>query len=102
MQIQRGGATMKNRSESEPRILMREIITNQSDPRMIEFRESQGEFKPGCNRKTIRLEITEYAPDGANPMVTTKFGYYEGEPPPEYRQLIRDLLYGLMEGLDDV
>jgi len=27
---------------------------------MVEFRESYGEFKPNCKRKTVRLEITEY------------------------------------------
>jgi hypothetical protein len=82
---------MKKRSESKPRILMREIITDQSDPRIIEFRESHGEFKPGCKRKTIRLEITGYAPNGPNPAVTTKFGYYEGKPPFAYEHFFRKL-----------
>lgn len=69
-----------------------EVITDQLDPRMIEFRKYRGEFKPGCKRKTIRLEITEYAPSAGRQKVTTKFGYYEGEPPPEYRRFFRKLL----------
>lgn len=75
-----------------PRILRRQVITDQSDPRMVEFRESYGEFKPGCKRKTIRLEITEYAPSSRRLKLTTKLGYYEGEPPPEYRRFFRRLL----------
>ena len=31
-------------------IVKREIITDQSDPRMIEFRKSNGEFAPGKTR----------------------------------------------------
>ena len=77
----------------EPKILKREVITDQSDPRMVEFRESYGEFQPGCKRKTVRLEITEYEPSPEKLKVTTKFGYYEGEPPPGYREFFRKL-YG--------
>ena len=73
------------------RILKREVITNQSDPRMVEFRESYGEFEPGSKRKTVKLEITEYdsSPDKLN--LTTKFGYYEGKPPIGYREFSRKL-----------
>jgi hypothetical protein len=81
-----------NGDKSVAQILKRDVIGDQLDPRMIEFRESYGEFKPGCKRETIRLEITEYAANAAQCEVTTKFGYYEGEPPPEYRQLIRKLV----------
>lgn len=73
----------------ERKIIRREVITDQSDPRMVEFRESYGEFKPGCKRKTVRLEITEYEPTPGEPKVTTKFGYYEGEPPAGYREFFR-------------
>lgn len=75
-----------------PRILRREVVTDESDPRMVEFRESYGEFKPNCKRKTIRLVITEYAPSAGHQEVTTNLGYYEGDPPPAYRQLFRKLL----------
>lgn len=44
----------------EPKILKREVITDQSDPRMVEFRKSYGEFQYSCKRKTVRLEIIEY------------------------------------------
>jgi len=75
----------------EPKILKREVITDQSDPRMVEFRESHGEFQPGCKRKTVRLEITEYEISPEKIKVTTEFGYYEGEPPPGYREFFRKL-----------
>ena len=75
----------------EPKILKQEVITDQSDPRMVEFRESYDEFQPRCKRKTVRLEITEYEPGTGELKVTTKFGYYEGEPLPRYRELIRKL-----------
>lgn len=58
---------------------------------MVEFRESYGEFKPGCERKTVKLEITEYDTGPDNIKLTTKFGYYEGKPLPAYREFFRKL-----------
>lgn len=78
-------------NKPERKIMRREVITDQSDPRMVEFRESYGEFKPDCKRKTVRLEITEYEPAPGKLKVTTKFGYYEGEPPLGYREFFRKL-----------
>lgn len=75
----------------ERKILKREIITDQTDPRMIEFRKSRGEFESGCKQKTIRLEITEYEPSPDITRMVTKFGYYEGEPPPSYHKFFRRL-----------
>lgn len=75
----------------ERKILKREIITDQTDPRMIEFRKSRGEFESGCRQKTIRLEITEYEPGPDNARMVMKFGYYEGEPPPSYHKFFRRL-----------
>ena len=75
----------------KPKILKREVITDQSDPRIVEFRRSRGEFKPGCKQKTVRLEITDYEPGPEKLKVKTKFGYYEGEPPPGYRECFRKL-----------
>ena len=75
----------------EPKILKREVITDQSAPRMVEFRELHGEFQPGCKRKTVRLEITEYEISPEKIKVTTEFGYYEGEPPPGYREFFHKL-----------
>ena len=79
------------KDKPEPKILNREVITDQSAPRMVEFRNSYGEFQPGCKRKTVRLEITEYEHSPEKLKVTTKFGYYEGEPPPGYREFFRRL-----------
>jgi len=87
----------RKRYGADPKILKHEVVTDQSDPRMFEFRESYGEFKPGCMRKMTRMEITEYAPDGTNPAVTTKFGYYVGEPPPAYSQFFRKLFERLRD-----
>jgi hypothetical protein len=75
----------------EPKILKQEIITDQSDPRMVEFRKSCGEFEPGCRQKTIRLEITEYEPSPDKFKIRTQVGYYEGEPPPGYSEFFRKL-----------
>jgi hypothetical protein len=80
-----------NEYKPESKILKREVITDQSDPRMVEFRESHGEFQLGCRRKTVRLEITEYEISPKKIKVTTEFGYYEGEPPPGYREFFRKL-----------
>jgi hypothetical protein len=75
----------------ESKILKQEIITDQSDPRMVEFRKSRSEFEPGCRQKTIRLEITEYEPSPDKFKIRTQVGYYEGEPPPGYREFFRKL-----------
>lgn len=77
------------------KILKREIITDQSDPRMVEFRRSRGEFESGCKQKTVKLEITTYEPGPGKLQVTTEIGYYEGEPPPGYREFFRRLLESL-------
>lgn len=76
---------------SRPRVLKRETVTDQTDPRIVEFRRSRGEFEPGCKQKTVRLEITEYEPGPGKLKVTTKFGYCEGEPPPGYKESFRKL-----------
>jgi len=81
-----------NKDTPEQKIVKREIITDQSDPRMIEFRKSNGEFAPGFPRKTVRLEITEYAPDKNNPKITTHFSFYEGERPPGWNEFWGKLL----------
>ena len=73
------------------RMLKREVVTDQSDSRMVEFRESYGEFQPNCKRKTVRLEITEYELGPDKFKLTTKIGYYEGECPPGYIELFRKL-----------
>ena len=71
------------------KIIKRENITDHSDPRMVEFRKLRGEFEPDCKQKTVRLEITEYEPGPETLKVTTQIGYYEGEPPPGYREFFR-------------
>jgi hypothetical protein len=86
-----------NEDKPKPTILRQDIITDQSDPRMIEFRKSRGEFEPGCTQKTIKLEITEYEPDPDKFKITTQVGYYEGEPPPEYKEFFRRLFRAASE-----
>lgn len=73
----------------EAKICRREIITDQSDPRMLEFRRKRGEFEPGCKQKTVKLELTEYEPGPNRFKVTTEIGYY-GEPPPAFRKFFRE------------
>ena len=58
---------------------------------MVEFRESYGEFNPGCKRKTVKLEITEYDVGADKIKLTTKFGFYEGKPLPAYREFFKKL-----------
>jgi hypothetical protein len=79
------------RGKQGRKILTREVINDQSDPRMVEFRKSYGEFAPGCKRKTVKLEITEYDASPDKIKLITQFGYYEGEPPPGYREFFRKL-----------
>ena len=67
-------------------ILSREIVIDQTDPRMIEFRKSHREFEPGSYRRIVKLEITTYKPDPKGHKVKTTWGYYEGEPPRAYRE----------------
>ena len=81
----------------EQKIIKREVIIDQSDPRMVEFRESYGEFKLGCKRKTVRLEITEYEPTSEGFKMITELGYYEGEPPLGYREFFRKLFQGAID-----
>ena len=83
------------------KIFKREVITDQSDPRMVAFRESYSEFEPGCKRKTVKLEITEYDINPNKLKLMTKFGYYEGEPPPGYREFFRKLYQKALNGLTD-
>jgi len=86
-----------NKNIPERKILKREVITDQVDPRMVEFRKSRGEFKPGCKQKTVRLEITEYEPGPDKVKMVTKFGFYEGEPPPAYREFFGRLYHSALE-----
>jgi len=81
----------------ERKVVKRETITDQADPRMIEFRKSRGEFEPSCKQKTVRLEITEYEPGPDNIRMVTKFGHYEGEPPPSYHKFYRRLFQRALE-----
>ena len=85
------------KDKPELKILKREIITDQSDPRMVEFRKSRGEFEPGCKQKTVKLEITEYEPGPDKFKFKTQVGYYEGEPPPGYREFFRRLYRAAIE-----
>ena len=86
-----------NEGSSLRKIIKRETIIDQNDPRMIEFRKSQGEFKPGHPRKTVRLEITEYEPGPDKTKITTSWGFYEGEPPPGYHEFFRKLYLDWLE-----
>jgi hypothetical protein len=79
------------RGKQGRKILTREVINDQSDPRIVEFRKSCGEFEPGCKRETVKLEITEYDTSPDKIRLTTKFGYYEGDRPPIYRKFFQKL-----------
>ena len=79
------------KDKQERKILKKEVITDQSDPRMVEFRKSYSEFEPGCKRKTVKLEITGYHNSPDNIKLTTKFGCYKGEPLPGYREFFHRL-----------
>jgi hypothetical protein len=85
------------KDKQKPKIIKREIITDQSDPRMVEFRKSRGEFGPSGKQKVVKLEITEYEPGPDKFKVTTKFGYYEGETPPKYKEFFLGLYQAASE-----
>ena len=61
---------------ANPKIARQEVITDQSNPRMIEFRKQRGEFEPGYhNGNTIKLQIIEYeaGPDEFEVKETIRF-----------------------------
>jgi hypothetical protein len=73
-------------------ILNQEIVTDQADPRMFEFRRSRGEFEPKAIRKTIRLEITHDEPEPGNGAVNMAVGFYEGESPTGFHEFYSRIL----------
>ncbi|MDD5095745.1 MAG: hypothetical protein PHV74_15435 [Dehalococcoidia bacterium] len=75
-----------------PRVVGQEVITDQSDPRMIKFRKEHGEFEPGHPRKTVKLEITQYEAGPGEMKLETVMGYYESEPPPQYTAFFNRLI----------
>jgi ribosomal protein S18 acetylase RimI-like enzyme len=75
------------------KVAKREIITDQSDPRMIKFRKENGEFEPGYSKgNTVKLVITEYEAGPDEFQVTTVAGYHDGPPDPAVIALIRGLM----------
>jgi ribosomal protein S18 acetylase RimI-like enzyme len=91
MNTDKGKHRERMKFPANQKIAKREVITDQSDPRMIKFRKEHGEFEPGYPRKTIKLEITEYEAGPDESKLVTKIGFYEGEPPPGYRAFFDDL-----------
>lgn len=91
MSTEKGKRRKSPKFPVNPKIAKQEIITDQSDPRMIKFREDHGEFKPGYPRKTVKLEITKYEAGPDEMKLQTVVGFYEGEPPPEYTAFFRHL-----------
>lgn len=82
---------MKNmRFPQDPKIISQEIVTDQSDPRMIEFRKKCREFEPGCLRKTVKLEIAKYTAKPNEFQIIEVIGYYEGDSSP-YQEGLRML-----------
>ncbi|KSV18390.1 acetyltransferase [Dehalococcoides mccartyi] len=65
----------------DPKIARQEIITDQSDPRMIKFRKERGEFEPGYTQgKTVKLQITEYEAGPDEFQVKENIGFVDGGP----------------------
>ena len=64
-----------------PKIAKEEIITDQSDPRMIKFRKDRGEFEPGYHKgNTVKLQITEYEAGLDEYQISTTIGFVKGGP----------------------
>lgn len=64
-----------------PKIAKQEVITDQSDPRMIKFRKERGEFEPGYHQgNTIKLQITEYEAGPDEYQVDENIGFVDGAP----------------------
>jgi N-acetylglutamate synthase-like GNAT family acetyltransferase len=75
------------------KIASREIITDQSDLRMIDYRRKRGEFEPGYHAgNTVTLEITEYeaGPDEIELKEVVRF--HDGEPSPLFKALMREIV----------
>lgn len=66
---------------TNPKIARREIITDQSDMRMIEFRKERGEFEPEYHQgNTVKLQITEYEAGPDEFQVQENIGFNDGAP----------------------
>jgi len=64
-----------------PKIAKQEVITDQSDPRMIKFRKERGEFEPGYHQgNTVKLQITEYEAGADEYHVMETIGFVDGMP----------------------
>ena len=75
-----------DKAKNETSVVKQEIITDQSDPRFIEFEKKQSNFLSKGNRKLHRLDITEHKAKPGELKTTASFGLYEGEPPAEWRR----------------
>jgi hypothetical protein len=73
-------------------VAKKEIITDQSDPRFIEFKKEYGDFLSKGNRKLHRLDITENKAKPGEMKVTLKLGFYEGEPPAAWRKFWQKII----------
>jgi ribosomal protein S18 acetylase RimI-like enzyme len=66
---------------SNPKIVKREVVTDQSDPRMIKFKKERGEFEPGYHQgNTVKLQITEYEAGLDEYQVDEIIGFVDGAP----------------------
>jgi ribosomal protein S18 acetylase RimI-like enzyme len=83
---------------TNPKIARQEVITDQSDPRMIEFRKQRGEFEPGYHKgNTIKLQITEYEAGPDEFEVKETIGFNEGAPSlfqiPFFREIAEEAIF---------
>ena len=85
------------KNKPELKMIKHQVITDQADSRMQNFRKSRGEFEPGCKQETVKLEITEYVSEPDKLKVTTQFGYYKGEPPPRQKEIFRKLYRAILK-----
>jgi len=66
---------------TNPKIARREIITDQSDTRMVAFRKERGEFEPEYHQgNTVKLQITEYETGPNEFQVQENIGFNDGAP----------------------
>jgi ribosomal protein S18 acetylase RimI-like enzyme len=94
---------MKSREfPKNPKIATEEIITDQSDPRMIKYRKEHGEFEPGYhNGNTLKLKITEYEAGPNEYKLTEVISYNDGAPRlwdiPIFREIMEEAILKVNE-----
>ncbi len=92
MNLRENERNKRKQFPENPKIIGREIITDQSDPQMIKYRKQRGELEPGYRGgNTVKLQITEYEANHGE-ISKVVVGFQDGEPSPQYKALLHEIV----------